>query len=890
MWEKLSRLLFGKEYEIKERMFRTFLLMGIIATVVAGVETFLLIEMNVVLVCLLSLLILILGSILIVAFKYRNVEAASMMFAVVITVVVFPAMFCLGGGVESGVTVAMALGILYLFMMFSGKRLLLFLLLSVVSYGSIYYLAYRYPEIVYPLDGKAAAYMDSLFSMLIVGSFAGIVLKAHMKAFGEEYKQLVEENKRLEQSNKEKQKFFTSVSHEIRNPINTIMGLNELILRANITGETGEYAREIQNASEMLLNQVNDILDLSQIENEKMELVPVEYRTATLFRDLTEMLRTRAENKGLEFIVELDENLPAVLYGDEKRIKQIFLNILDNAVKYTHRGSVTFSVHREESSEGEIILRGKVADTGIGIRKEDVEHIYDFYNRGDEKRNIRIEGSGLGLAITKQLVDLMEGKISLDSIYTKGTEFTIEIKQRIVDDTPLGKSGAKSYVQEQTGGYRPGFEAPEARILIVDDSQMNTIITTKLLEPTRAGIDVVHSGAACLEKTLRKYYHVILMDYMMAEMNGEEVLREIRSQENGLCRDTAVVVMTAGVLSGSREKFLEMGFDGYVEKPIRGKLLEAEIQQLLPEDIVERRDVPEGEGIPGKSYRRRRKKVCITTDSTCDIPPELLEKYDIRLMHLYIKTPHGRFADTVEIDSDSLPRYMSPEGSTAHADGATVEEYERFFAEMLTRAEQVIHISAASCISPIYNIAKVAAQGFGNVHVIDSGQMSGGQGLVALCAARSVMKGKKVDEICEEIEKIKADIRTRFVLTKTDTIQRSNKQRYILARMFRAIGLYPVLRIKQSKVYVAGICRGKVENAWKYLIFLLLRKRRRISPTVVFVTHVGCSVKELEWIRNEILKYIPFERVIIQRASFSNSCTTGLKSVAISYYTIRKNN
>lgn len=890
MWKKISRLLFGKEYEIKERMFRTFLLMGIIATVVASVETFLLIEMNVVLICLLTLLILLMGGILVVAFKYRNVNVASMMFAVVITVVVFPVMFCISGGIESGVTIAMALGILYLFMMFSGKKLLFFLGLCVISYGGIYFLAYRYPGIVYPLDGRAAAYMDSLFSMLIVGSFAGIVLKAHMKAFEEERNSLVEENKRLEQSNKEKHNFFTNVSHEIRNPINIIMGLNELILRANPMGETREYARDLQIASEMLLNQVNDILDLSQIENKKMELVPVEYRTAELFKELVEMLRGQVEKKGLEFSMELDENLPTVLYGDEKRLKQIYLNVLDNAVKYTKEGSVTLSVHGEESSEGEIILSVKVSDTGIGIRKEDVEHIYDFYNRGDERRNIRIEGSGLGLAITKQLVDLMDGKVSLDSIYTKGTVFTIQIKQRIVDDKPIGKMGVRANVQGENKGYRPNFEAPEARILIVDDSSMNTIITTKLLEPTKARIDVVHNGAECLKMTLKKYYHIILMDYVMAEMSGEEVLREIRTQENGLCRDAAVVAMTAGVVSGARERFMEMGFDGYVEKPIRAKLLEAEIQRLLPEDIIERQDATGDNRVSGRRYRRRRRKVCITADCTCDIPVELLEKYDIRLMYLYIKTPHGRFADTVEIDSDSLPQYLTSEGSTAYADGATVEEYEKFFAEMLTRAEQVIHISAASSISPIYEIAKVAAQGFGNVHVIDSGQMSGGQALVTLCAARAAMNGKRVEEICEEIERVKGNIRTRLVLARTDTVQKGSKRKYLLVGTLRALGIHPVLRIKQSKVYVAGLCRGKHENAWKYLNFMLLRKKKKISPTVVIVTHVGCSVKEQEWIRHEIQKYIPFERVIIQQASFSNSCTSGLGSVSISYYTIQINN
>lgn len=728
-----------------------------------------------------------------------------------------------------------------------------------------------------------------LFAMLIVGSFAGIILKVQKKAYEEEKERLIEENKRLEQNNKEKHNFFAGVSYEIRNPINTIMGLNELILRANPMGETREYARDIQSASEMLLNQVNDLIDLSQIENKKMELIPIEYRTAELFKELVVMQRAHAEKKGLEFFLELDDNLPTVLYGDEKRLKQIYFNVLDNAVKYTREGSVTLSVCGEECSEGEIILSVKVSDTGIGIRKEDVEHIYDFCNRSDDKKNIYMEGSGLGLAITKQLVDLMDGKISVDSIYTKGTVFTIEIRQRIVDDTPMGKKGLNENQQNQSRIYRPCFEAPEARILIVDDNNMNTIIITKLLETTRIRVDVVHSGSECLKMTLKKYYHIILVDYVMAEMNGEEVLRQLRSQENGLCRDAAVVVMTASVLSGAKEWYMEKGFDGYVEKPIRAKLLEAEIQRLLPEDIVECQDIADGAGLPGRRYRRRRRRICITADCTCDIPAELLQKYDIRLMHLYIKTPHGRFADTVEIDSDSLPQYLTAEGSTAHADGATVAEYEQFFAEMLTRAEQVIHISAASCISPIYETAKVAAQGFDNVHVIDSGQMAGGQALVALCAGRAVMQGKRLDEICDEIENVKGNIRTRMVLGRMDIVYKGGRCKELLGGILQALDIYPVMRLKQGKVHLTALCRGKEEKTRKFLFYMLLRKKKQIVPTVVFVTHVGCSVKEQEWICREIQKYIPFERVIIQQSSFSNSCTSGWGSVGISYYTVPQN-
>ena len=298
--------------------------------------------------------------------------------------------------------------VFYMIIMFSGKKLAFFWGMTVVFYAITYYLGYKYPILLTPLKSRALEYIDSYVAVIIVGSCAGMIMKMQLRVFDEEHKLYLKQTEALEESKDAQNAFFANMSHEIRTPINAIMGLNEMILRnGEINDEVREYARDIQVASQMLLNQVNDILDLSQMEMEKMVLVPTQYDTAAMLGDLTEMARVQAEKKNLDLNIEVDSTLPSVLQGDEKRLKQVILNILDNAVKYTKEGSILLVARGEKISKDEIILELKVADTGIGIRKEDLEYIYDSFNRVDEKKNRKIAGSGLGLAITKQLVNLM---------------------------------------------------------------------------------------------------------------------------------------------------------------------------------------------------------------------------------------------------------------------------------------------------------------------------------------------------------------------------------------------------------------------------------------------------------------------------------------------------
>ncbi|MDE7283901.1 MAG: fatty acid-binding protein DegV, partial [Lachnospiraceae bacterium] len=513
LYDKFVGMIYRRDYELRERIFRMIILIGSFMVTLGIIECILLMDLNIIVMPLVILLVVMIGELLI-TFKYRRIDVAAIIVGFLVILLVFPAMFFLSGGLEGGATLWFAMGLFYVFLMFSGKKLAFFLILSIVVDVFTYAYGYYHPELIEPMASRAAAYTDSIFAVFIVGIFGGSILKVQMKLFGIENDVARRQQEELEKASREKNSFFASMSHEIRTPINTIIGLNEMILRESNERETKEYAQNIQSASRMLLNLVNDILDLSQVEVKRMEIVPLQYKTVDLFDGLIDMIRVRLKEKKLEFIVDIDEKLPSVLLGDMKRVSQVILNILTNAAKYTDSGSVTLSV-REDSVKGEdIYLKISVIDTGIGIRKENLEHIFDVFHRLDAKKNQKVEGSGLGLAITKQLVDLMDGEITIDSIYTKGSTFTVILPQKIVDFTPIGNVKFLSLSKGQVEKYQQSFTAPEARILIVDDNSMNSMVESKLLAATKVQVDVARSGAECLEKIKRKYYHVILMDYM----------------------------------------------------------------------------------------------------------------------------------------------------------------------------------------------------------------------------------------------------------------------------------------------------------------------------------------------------------------------------------------
>ena len=887
MFEKFIHLFTGKNLELRERVFRTIVVYGGLAALLGTIESIFVKKINNMLPAFL-LLLFAMGIALVVVFRYRKYNMAAGILFFLIIAVMFPCLFFFGGGVNGAAPVWMALGILYAFLMFNGKKVFIYVSLCVLIDEVCYLLGYRYPELVTDMISTEMLYVDSCFAVIIVGLVSGLISKSQMYVYEEEHNLNIEQREELEHSRDSKNAFFANMSHEIRTPINTIIGLNEMILRESENEGIKAYARDIQLASNLLLGQVNDILDLSQMEMEKMKLVCGVYQTEELFGELYDLIRLRMERKGLEFSMDIDAGLPAALYGDARRIKQILLNLLDNALKYTEEGSVTLSAVGEKCEDGELQLTISVEDTGIGIRKEDMDHIYDAYNRFDEGINVRILGSGLGLAITKQLVDLMDGEITVDSIYTKGSIFTVILRQKIEEETPIGTFDVQEKPVEEGEFYRPSFEAPEARILVVDDNSMNAKVACSLLSATKVQLDVAYSGKECLELTKAHYYHVILLDYMMPGMNGAETLAAIRKQMNGLCQSSAIIVLTANTMAESRNMYQTQGFDGFVEKPIIGRALETEVLKQLPKDIIE---YEEGSTVEKEAAQqvqkvavKKRKRVYITADCLGDVPEELLEKYDIRLLYAYIETPMGRFQDVQEIDSASLQRYMSMHNTTAMAASVTVEECEKFFAEALTQAEKVVHIAAASQTARMYRMAKIAAKSFDNVEVIDSGQISCGQGLVVLHAAKLAAEGMTAEAICAEIEKVKKGICTRYLLPGARVFHQSGHMRSFFVSLCEIFQLHPMAVMKQNRVAPMALLGGNLETAWRSMIRWHLRNKKRILPEVVFISHVDCTVKELEFIINEVQKRVPFKRVIVQKTSFTIACSSGLKSIGISYY------
>ena len=450
-------------------------------------------------------------------------------------------------------------------------------------------------EIVIPVVGLVLTYsmavlevLSQLLHILNVTSFflnigAFFLITAAMidsikmvaKLYSERQKALLESDAKSD--------FLANMSHEIRTPINAIMGMNEMIIRESSEERIKDYASDIKRASENLIGIVNDILDFTKVESGKMEIVSREYSLAELIRDIDNVIRGRAEKKGLEFRINAWKNCPATLYGDDTRVRQIILNLLTNAVKYTDSGNVRFEIafgkNTSSSSAEDIVMKFSVSDTGIGIKDEDREKLFDNFRRFDLSRNRNIEGSGLGLAITHRIAELMEGRIEVFSIYGKGSTFTAIIPQKMVGNEKLGDINERLNKREKAvPDYKESFKAPDAKVLVVDDVVMNANVIKGLLKKTEIKVITAYSGKDAIEWCKREKFDAILMDHFMPEMDGIMTLAEIRKRELQTC---PVIALTANAIEGMKEMYLENGFSDYLSKPVNPKELESVLKKYL---------------------------------------------------------------------------------------------------------------------------------------------------------------------------------------------------------------------------------------------------------------------------------------------------------------------
>ncbi len=394
--------------------------------------------------------------------------------------------------------------------------------------------------------------------------------------------------KSADEANRSKSDFLANMSHEIRTPINTVLGMNEMILREAEDDVLLTYSENIRIAGGTLLGLINDILDFSKIEAGKIEIIPNEYDLSSTISDMVNMVRSRAEDKGLLLMLDVDRKLPQKLRGDEMRIKQVITNILTNAVKYTEKGSIIFHIgfQRTAAEPDSVILKVSVRDTGIGIRAEDMPKLFSEFERIEEKRNRNVEGTGLGMSITRSLLDLMGSKLQVESTYGEGSVFSFDLKQEVVSWEELGDFEAVCQAPPDRKKYCVKFTAPDARVLVVDDNRMNLMVFKSLMKQTRIRVDTAERGEEGIALCEENRYDLIFFDHMMPGKDGIETLHLLREKRNHENVHTPAVCLTANAISGAREKYIREGFEDYLSKPIDSGDLERILLSYLPKDLI----------------------------------------------------------------------------------------------------------------------------------------------------------------------------------------------------------------------------------------------------------------------------------------------------------------
>jgi len=447
----------------------------------------------------------------------------------------------------------------------------------------------------------------SIFQFVIPGNtfvlYFSFSIAAFVMLFGLEtpdYIKLEKTLKKLEQSQEElreaairaeaadvaKSDFLANMSHEIRTPINAVLGMNELISRESTEASVQSYSSNIADAGQTLPSLINDILDFSKIEAGRMELAPTEYELSSLLREVYNIISIRCQDKGLKFEIRNNTKIPNKLYGDDVRIRQILVNLLNNALKYTDEGEVCLSLEFREIDNTKIELEMAVSDTGIGIREEDLSALFVSFKRIDPEKNRKREGTGLGLNITKSFVEMMGGSLNVESVYGEGSVFTVRIIQEVRDRETIGLFGD---IESNTrkGKYEASFTAPTARILVVDDVKMNLTVMKGLLKQTGINIDMAMSGQECLDMIKNTQYDMIFLDHMMPEMDGVETMKLLQEDKNHFNQNTPVIMLTANAILGEKEKYISLGFTDYLSKPVQWKELEDMLVKYLPKEKVE---------------------------------------------------------------------------------------------------------------------------------------------------------------------------------------------------------------------------------------------------------------------------------------------------------------
>lgn len=537
--------------------------------------------------------ILFVGASLYLSAVQKKKEVASYLASIFINLVTFPSMFWFNGGVNGGMPLWYLLGLVFPWLIIEGVGCYIMFGLNLSMVTALIVTQYHHPEWIAPIS-EVDSMIDILQSLISVAIILGVTMKYQGHVYKKQNEKLKRQDEELshametaDKANIAKSNFLINMSHEIRTPINAVLGMDEMILRECNDQAIIGYAVNISNAGQSLLSIINDVLDFSKIESGKMDIIPAEYEIAQLLNDCYNMISIRAEKKNLKMTVINDETMPHLLKGDEVRIRQIIINFLTNAVKYTAKGQITLKCGCEVIDENTIMLECSVEDTGMGISEENQKQLFSSFQRIDEAQNRHIEGTGLGLNISKQLVEMMGGTISVKSTLGKGSTFSFSVPQQVISHEPVGSF--ESNRGKLTGAgkkYREKFQAPNAHILVVDDVKLNIDVLKGLLKKTQVQCDTAYSGRECLGLVRKNRYNLILMDHLMPDMDGVETLAQIHKMADCPNRNTPVIALTANAIVGAREKYCALGFADYLAKPIKSDELEDMLLKHLPSKLV----------------------------------------------------------------------------------------------------------------------------------------------------------------------------------------------------------------------------------------------------------------------------------------------------------------
>ena len=605
--------------------------------------------------------------------NYLKNSTIAVCFAVAIGL--FPVMFFVTGGINSGMVCWFSMGIIFIFMLLDGMDFVFMLLTDVAIVSGCYAISYYHPEYIVNLESRQSVFFDVVQSLLICSFAIGSIIKFQRNIYDKLYKQAAINNddlleKTLQAKKAEKQaqtateaksNFLANMSHEIRTPINTIMGMDEMILRETSEKVVEEYALDIKTASQNLLSLINDILDITKIESGKMGIVKGEYAFMSLMHDVLNNITLRAREKNLELKLNIASNIPCNMLGDDIRIKQVLTNIITNAVKYTQEGYIEITVTCEKSFGQYVDLTFKVKDTGIGIKPEDIKRMFESFERLEVNRNRNIEGAGLGMTITQNLLKMMGSNLEVESTYGEGSTFYFTLTQEVVNDEPIGDFEQKLKQLTANYEYSTSFEAPNATFLIVDDNTMNRKVFVALLKDSKVKIKEAASGAECLQLIKQQHFDMIFLDHMMPGMDGVETFKAMATLEGNKCLGTPVIALTANAIAGAKDRYLTMGFHGFLSKPVVPAQLEKMIRDFLPPSLLEYHE-PDAKD---EARKNRTKKIELPDIEGIDWDYALLHFPDSNMVYQSAID----FYDSIGFERDELLRYYN------NLDESILEDY-----------------------------------------------------------------------------------------------------------------------------------------------------------------------------------------------------------------------